>query len=158
MHRGAGPESGRGGGCGGVGKVSFISSARGYPSDGGDFEFFSPPDAPIFRPTEEEFARGPIAYVASIRAAAEPFGICRIVPPAVSISVVVFDSRVTVSSCVSRMAEFQAAIRGRHQQLCLHSARPATERDRGHDEDQAQLFGATDQILGLAGQLDLSLL
>lgn len=65
-------------------KASFISSARGFPADGGDFEFFSPPDAPIFRPTEEEFARGPIAYVASIRPIAEPFGICRIVPPPVS--------------------------------------------------------------------------
>lgn len=65
-------------------KASFISSARGFPSDGGDFEFFSPPDAPIFRPTEEEFAQGPIAYVASIRPMAEPFGICRIVPPPVS--------------------------------------------------------------------------
>ena len=64
--------------------TSFISSARGYPADGGDFDFVSPPEAPVFRPTEEEFARGPIAYVASIRSAAEPFGICRIVPPPVS--------------------------------------------------------------------------
>lgn len=65
-------------------KASFINTARGFPADGGDFEFFSPPDAPVFRPTEEEFARGPIHYVASIRAIAEPFGICRIVPPPVS--------------------------------------------------------------------------
>lgn len=64
---------------------SFISTARGYPADGGDFEFFSPPDAPIFRPTEQEFAMGPLAYVAKIRPIAEPFGICRIIPPPVSI-------------------------------------------------------------------------
>ena len=62
-------------------KASFISYSRGYPSDGGDFSYYAPPDAPVFVPTEEEFAEGPIRYVASIRAKAEPFGICRIIPP-----------------------------------------------------------------------------
>jgi hypothetical protein len=38
------------------------------------------PDAPTFHPTAAEFA-DPIEYIESIRAVAEPFGICKIVPP-----------------------------------------------------------------------------
>ncbi|KAJ7977229.1 Lysine-specific demethylase [Quillaja saponaria] len=37
-------------------------------------------DAPVFYPTEEEF-KDTLKYVASIRSRAEPYGICRIVPP-----------------------------------------------------------------------------
>lgn len=39
---------------------------------------FSLPDAPTFRPTLQQFA-DPLAYIASIRPQAEPFGICKIV-------------------------------------------------------------------------------
>jgi histone demethylase JARID1 len=38
------------------------------------------PPAPVFRPTEEEFA-DPLAYIATLRAAAEPSGMAKIVPP-----------------------------------------------------------------------------
>ncbi|CAL5193770.1 unnamed protein product [Lathyrus oleraceus] len=37
-------------------------------------------EAPIFHPTEEEF-KDTLGYIASIRSRAEPYGICRIVPP-----------------------------------------------------------------------------
>ncbi|KAK3026151.1 hypothetical protein RJ639_040538, partial [Escallonia herrerae] len=37
-------------------------------------------DAPVFRPSEEEF-KDTLKYVASIRPQAEQFGICRIIPP-----------------------------------------------------------------------------
>ncbi|KAK3200750.1 hypothetical protein Dsin_024165 [Dipteronia sinensis] len=37
-------------------------------------------DAPVFYPTEEEF-EDTLKYIASIRPKAEPYGICRIVPP-----------------------------------------------------------------------------
>ncbi|XP_024025134.1 putative lysine-specific demethylase JMJ16 [Morus notabilis] len=37
-------------------------------------------DAPIFYPTEQEF-EDTLRYIASIRSKAEPYGICRIVPP-----------------------------------------------------------------------------
>jgi histone demethylase JARID1 len=60
---------------------SLISCGHGYPVDGGDFEFVSPPEAPIFHPTEAEFAEGPLEYVAKIRPVAEAYGICKIVPP-----------------------------------------------------------------------------
>ncbi|KPM05996.1 lysine-specific demethylase 5A-like protein [Sarcoptes scabiei] len=45
------------------------------------FEFKQPPECPIFRPNEEEFALGPIEYISRIREKAEPFGICKIIPP-----------------------------------------------------------------------------
>lgn len=37
-------------------------------------------EAPVFHPSVEEF-RDPIAYIRSIRSMAEPFGLCKIVPP-----------------------------------------------------------------------------
>ena len=39
------------------------------------------PPAPVFHPTLEEF-RDPLAYISRIRAAAEPYGIAKVVPPA----------------------------------------------------------------------------
>lgn len=40
-----------------------------------------PPEAPVFRPSLEEFAN-PLTYIAKIRRHAEPFGLCKIIPPA----------------------------------------------------------------------------
>ncbi len=42
---------------------------------------FTPPEAPVFRPTAEEFEH-PLRYIASIRPTAEAFGICKVIPPA----------------------------------------------------------------------------
>jgi len=45
-------------------------------------EFVRPPEAPVFEPTEEEFA-DPFTFLEKIRPVAEPCGICKIRPPAV---------------------------------------------------------------------------
>lgn len=45
-----------------------------------EFHFEKPPEAPVYRPTAEEFA-DPLAYIGKIRGEAEKHGICRIVPP-----------------------------------------------------------------------------
>jgi histone demethylase JARID1 len=46
-----------------------------------EFEFIPPPEAPVFYPTPEEFALGPLEYISKIRPLAEPHGICKIIPP-----------------------------------------------------------------------------
>lgn len=46
-----------------------------------DYDLSSLVEAPIFRPSEKEFT-DPIEYLEKIRMECEPFGICRIIPPA----------------------------------------------------------------------------
>ena len=46
-------------------------------------EFITPPEAPVFQPTAEEF-RDPVAYISKIRPVVTNTGICKIRPPPVS--------------------------------------------------------------------------
>ena len=45
-------------------------------------EPYVPPEAPVFRPSFEEFEH-PLRYIASVRPTAEAYGICKVIPPAV---------------------------------------------------------------------------
>ncbi|KAF2350829.1 JmjN domain [Trinorchestia longiramus] len=45
-----------------------------------EFQFISPPEAPTFRPTWEEF-QDALQYINKIRPVAEQYGICKIIPP-----------------------------------------------------------------------------
>lgn len=60
---------------------SDMSSPNAIKEEG--FEFTVPPEAPVFYPTEAEFA-DPLAYISKIRPIAENTGICKIRPPSVS--------------------------------------------------------------------------
>ena len=63
-----------------------ISFKVGFNQDIHDeFTFRKPEEAPVFRPTSEEFKLGPLEYIKKIRPYAEQFGICRIIPPSVSV-------------------------------------------------------------------------
>jgi hypothetical protein len=57
-----------------------------------DFDFSPPQSAPIFRPTPEQFRQGPLEYIRQIRSEAEKFGICKIIPPAVSFKLIAMKS------------------------------------------------------------------
>ena len=46
-------------------------------------DFITPPEAPVFQPSAEEF-RDPIAYITKIRPVVVNTGICKIRPPPVS--------------------------------------------------------------------------
>lgn len=46
-----------------------------------EFDFQVPPEAPVFRPTLQEF-ENPLTYISKIRPHAEKYGLCKIIPPA----------------------------------------------------------------------------
>ena len=79
------------------------------------------PEAPVFHPTEEEF-RQPLVYIGSIRKHAQPFGICRIVPPKARN---LFTNKWLTGAVVA------AAVPAESGPVSLHAARAGPQRPRG---------------------------
>ncbi len=57
--------------------VPKVKVRRGFPGDG---DTPCMVEAPTYHPSPEQF-EDPISYIASIQTDAEPYGMCRIVPP-----------------------------------------------------------------------------
>eukprot|EP01018_Ginkgo_biloba_P033354 Gb_26073 [translate_table: standard] len=67
----------------GRGKPKSVNGGRGghkTAENSSSFGALNLPKAPVFYPTEEEFS-DPLRFIEKIRGEAEPYGICRIVPP-----------------------------------------------------------------------------
>ena len=47
------------------------------------YEFKQPEECPVYHPTADEFALGPLEYISRIRETAQSYGIVKIVPPKV---------------------------------------------------------------------------
>ncbi|CAJ0587943.1 unnamed protein product, partial [Mesorhabditis spiculigera] len=74
-------------------------------------DFVSPPLAPVYRPTAEEFT-DPIAYVAKIKPEAEKYGVVKIVPPSNFVPTFVIDgSTFEFTPRVQKLNEIEASIR-----------------------------------------------
>lgn len=58
-----------------------VSKPESWSVKNEEFKFEVPPEAPVFRPTAEEF-ENPLTYISKIRPIAEKCGICKIIPPA----------------------------------------------------------------------------
>lgn len=62
-----------------VKKPSFEQSFNTIVFD--KFKFVKPPECPVYRPTPEQFAAGPMQFIRMISPEAQNFGICKIIPP-----------------------------------------------------------------------------
>ncbi|KAF4526573.1 hypothetical protein B566_EDAN009589, partial [Ephemera danica] len=65
-----------------LGVDNMLKNHKYIPEVTETFGFKRPPEAPVFRPTEEEF-KNPFEYIAKIRDVASLAGICKIKPPKV---------------------------------------------------------------------------
>lgn len=81
-------------------------------------EFRRPPEAPVFEPTEEEFA-DPIAFVNAIKPIVEKTGICKIRPPPVR-HIAWPPCTVMITACL--ILELAATVRFGRRQLPVFNA------------------------------------
>ena len=108
--------------------------------------YCSPPDAPVFYPTCDEFA-DPLEYIEKIRPIASRAGICKIIPPKVSeftrlcvplvVVVVVFQGVAT-------------AVLRRCGQVPFYAAHSTYQRARGGHTGKAEILRASDQTVRVA--------
>ncbi|KAH9403950.1 Lysine-specific demethylase 5A, partial [Tyrophagus putrescentiae] len=77
-----------------------------------EFEFKPPPECPVYRPTQEEFDKGPLEYINSIRPVAEKHGICKIIPPkSFKVPFSIDTKEFTFTPRVQRLNELEARTR-----------------------------------------------
>uniref|UniRef100_A0A5B7AGW7 Putative lysine-specific demethylase JMJ18 isoform X1 n=1 Tax=Davidia involucrata TaxID=16924 RepID=A0A5B7AGW7_DAVIN len=124
-------------------------------------------EAPVFYPTEEEF-QDTLGYIATIRPKAEPYGICRIVPPASwtppcplkDKSVwehAKFSTRIQQVDLLQNREPMRKKNRGRKRKRRRHSRMGSSRRHPGSEGSEGNTTSDTEEKFGFQPGSDFTL-